>query len=242
MRSRNTISLVLLVVVVSATLYANTASAQSVLSQLPITNYEKHEISMSNTVIIYPSFTQAAYGPHGFYDYYRKQCDSSCLTVPLPTQKLPAYVSSAQAYLSLTSHSFDVLTDIDVDKDPSILKGYRNVIVLHNEYVTKKEFETITNHPNVIYLYPNALYAQVKVDYGTGQIQLVRGHEYPLPTISNGFGWKFDNSRYEYNTQCIHSNFYRIKNGWMLNCYPELVISNNMDLMDSLEEMVSLKT
>ncbi|MDE1727505.1 MAG: hypothetical protein KGH89_09650, partial [Thaumarchaeota archaeon] len=37
-----------------------------------------------NTVFIYPSFTQAAYGSHGFYDYYRKQCDSSCLTVPIP--------------------------------------------------------------------------------------------------------------------------------------------------------------
>lgn len=240
MQSWNIISLVLLFVV-SVIVYTNTASAQDMLSQLSITNYAKHKISKYDTVIIYPIFTQAAYGPHGFYFYYSKLCDTRCLTVPLPTEKLPAYVSSAQAYLSLTSHSFDVLTDIDVDKDPSILKDYKDVIVLHNEYVTEKEFEAITSHPNVIYLYPNALYAQIKVDYSTGQIHLVRGHEYPLPTISNGFGWKFDNSRYEYNTQCTNSNFYRITNGWMLNCYPEIVISDNMDLMGYLEEMVSLK-
>jgi len=32
-----------------------------------------------DTVFIYPSFTQAAYGTNGFYYHYRKQCDTSCL-------------------------------------------------------------------------------------------------------------------------------------------------------------------
>ncbi|MDE1826102.1 MAG: hypothetical protein KGH99_01590 [Thaumarchaeota archaeon] len=239
MRVKNVVSIsFVLLVVISVTLYTNTAFAQTTSSQLLTTDYAKQKIFKSDTVVIYPIFTQAAYGIDGFYFYYSKLCNTKCLTVPIPTEKLPAYVSSEQAYLRLMSRSFEVLTDIDVDKNPGILKVYKNVIVLHNEYVTKKEFEAITSHSNVIYLYPNALYAQVKVDYGTGQVQLVRGHEYPLPTISNGFGWKFDNSRYEYNVQCSNSNFYRIANGWMLNCYPELVISNNMGLMDSLEEMV----
>ncbi|SMH72213.1 hypothetical protein [Candidatus Nitrosotalea okcheonensis] len=36
---------------------------------------------------------------------------------------------------------------------------------MHNEYVTKKEFDAITSHPDVIFLYPDALYAQVRTNY-----------------------------------------------------------------------------
>ena len=32
-------------------------------------------------VFIYPSFTQAAYANNGFYDYYHKTCNTSCLTL-----------------------------------------------------------------------------------------------------------------------------------------------------------------
>ena len=37
--------------------------------------------------------------------------------------------------------------------------------MLHNEYVTRPMFDAITSHPNVIYLYPNALYAEIEVNY-----------------------------------------------------------------------------
>ena len=40
----------------------------------------------NDAVFIYPSFTQAAYEHGGFYDYYRKNCDTSCLTVPIPSK------------------------------------------------------------------------------------------------------------------------------------------------------------
>jgi hypothetical protein len=227
-------SLVLLVVM-AITLHTNQASAQTIFSQSKEkTRTFEQKIFKSKTVVIYPIFTQAAYGPGGFYSYYGKHCDIRCLTVPLPLKPYATYVSGGQAYLVLSSHGFDVITDADVDKNPSILKEYKNVIVLHNEYVTETEFKAITSHSNVIYLYPNALYAQVKVDYGTNQITLVKGHEYPSVSISNGFGWKQDNSKFEYNTDCASWNFYRITNGWMLNCYPDLVISSNKGLLDSL--------
>jgi len=94
------------------------------------------------------------------------------------------------------------------------------VILLHNEYVTKKEFEAITKHPNVVYLYPNALYTEVKTDYTKNTMALVRGHGYPSADISNGFGWKFDNSKFEYDYKCKNWKFDKIVNGKMLNCYP----------------------
>ncbi|SMH72211.1 protein of unknown function [Candidatus Nitrosotalea okcheonensis] len=48
-------------------------------------------------MFIYPSFIQAAYEEGDFYDYYRKNCDSSCLTVPIPTS---VNGSSLQALLA----------------------------------------------------------------------------------------------------------------------------------------------
>jgi hypothetical protein len=96
--------------------------------------------------------------------------------------------------------------------------------MLHNEYVTRAMFDAITNHPNVIYLYPNALYAEIEVDYIDQTITLVRGHNYPESKIENGFDWEFDNTHpYEYDSNCLEMQFYKIRNGWMTNCYPENV-------------------
>ena len=113
-----------------------------------------------------------------------------------------------------------MITDIDIDKNPDILKKYDKVIMLHNEYVTKKEFDAITSHPNVLYLYADALHAEVKTDYDKNTITLVRGHGYPQPKIINGFDWKYDNSKYEYDIQCDNWTIQQIPNGKMVNCYP----------------------
>lgn len=187
-----------------------------------------------DSVFIYPVFTQAAYSSQGFYDYYNKNCDSRCLTVDLPTRVHGGYSSSIGGAFVLTSLNYSYVTDIDVDKNPEILKEYKRVIVLHNEYVTKREFDAITSHPDVIYLYPNSLYAEVTPDYDQNTISLVNGHGYPDPQIKNGFDWKYDNSKYEYDTNCDQWNFYRIGNGYMLNCYPEYRLLYSTEMLRSL--------
>ena len=97
--------------------------------------------------------------------------------------------------------------------------------MLHNEYVTKREFEAIINHPNVIYLYPNSLYAQIEFNEDNNTITLLRGHSYPEKNIANGFGWEYDNTHpYEFDRNCYSWKFYEINNGFMLNCYPEKLI------------------
>ena len=177
--------------------------------------------SQSNdTVFIYPIFTQAAYSRHGFYDYYHNVCGHECLTVSIPSQFVPTYSASMTATIVLSLLNYSHITDDDVDKNPDILKKYHKVIVLHNEYVTKREFDAITSHPNVLYLFPNALYAEVKTDYKNNTIMLIRGHGYPDSSILNGFGWKFDNTYFESNTSCDNMTFTTIPNGSMLNCYP----------------------
>ncbi len=127
------------------------------------------------------------------------------------------------------------MKDQDVDKNPDILKQYKRVIVLHNEYVTKKEFDAITNHPDVVFLYPNALYAQVRTNYDNGTITLVRGHGYPDSTIKNGFDWKYDNSGYEYDIECNNWNMYKSGNYAMLNCYPEFALLHDKQLMSLIQ-------
>ena len=231
-------TLLALLVSFSVILLENSASAKlSPYLTKKIQNLqEQKQGPKSKIIIIYPIFTQAAYGKKGFYDYYRKQCDSSCLTVNIPTTIAGSYVSSGVGFTVISSLNFDTVTDVDVDKKPDILKQYDKVIVLHNEYVTQKEFDAITSHPHVIYLYPNSLYAKVFVNFDQNTITLVRGHNYPESKIRNGFDWKFDNSPLEYDTLCNNWKFNEITNGIMLNCYPENYLSHNIPLLKMMKE------
>jgi len=189
------------------------------------------------TLFIAPIFTITAYGPSGFYEYFDGGCDDSCITsVPIGYKEFPKFTSSATTTKILNLLGYPFLTDIEVDKYPEILKKFDKVIVLHNEYVTKKEFDAITSHPKVIYLSPNALYAEIEVDYEEDTISLVRGHNYPQQEIKNGFDWEFDNSDLEYDLNCENWEFYEIENGAMLNCYPEQIIFQNATLLRMIKE------
>jgi len=178
--------------------------------------------------VIYPFFTSTAYGEPGFYTYYRGECDA-CTTISIKPARLH-YPTSGNAIQAFSLMGYDILTDLIVDQNPSILEEYDKIIMLHNEYVTRGMFDAITNHPNVIYLYPNALYGEIEVDYVHGTITLIRGHGYPEPEISNGFDWEFDNTHpYEYDNKCLVMKFYEIDNGLMTNCYPENVFVSSTD-------------
>ena len=99
-------------------------------------------------------------------------------------------------------------------------------------------FNAITSHPNVIYLYPNALYAEINVDYEKNEITLIRGHNYPESEIINGFEWEYENTHpYEYDSECENWEFYDIHNGKMLNCFPEYRIFQDELLLKTLKEL-----
>ena len=193
-----------------------------------------------NVAVVYPYFTSVAYNVGGFYDYYAGICDTCTTTKFKPAE--PLMTSSGVGHQTLTLLGYQSISDIDVDKNPDILQQFDKVIMLHNEYVTRAMFDAITNHPNVLYLYPNALYAEIEVDYTNETITLIRGHNYPEQEIENGFDWEFDNTHpYEYDTNCLEMEFYKIENGWMTNCYPESVFLNApQGLMDLLKIIKSL--
>jgi len=189
------------------------------------------------TVVVYPYFTSVAYTEPGFYTYFRGECDD-CTTTKF-AQPTVLYTSSGIGHQALTLLGYPTITDVEIDKNPSILQQFDKVIMLHNEYVTRTMFDAITNHPNVIYLYPNALYAEIEVDYIDETITLIRGHNYPEPEITNGFDWEFDNTHpYEFDSECKSMDIYRIKNGHMTTCYPENVFLKNNEQIFKLLKLI----
>jgi len=189
------------------------------------------------TVVVYPFLTYSAYNEPGFYDYYSGECDD-CTTTKI-TQPTVLYTSSGIGHQALTILGYPSISDIEIDKNPSILQQFDKVIMLHSEYVTRTMFDAITNHPNVFYLYPNALYAEIEVNYMDETITLIRGHNYPEPEITNGFDWEFENTHpYEFDSECKSMDIYRIKNGHMTTCYPENVFLKNNEQIFKLLKLI----
>ena len=205
------------------------------LDDINQSTYDELISNNDKTIVIYPIFTASAYNEPGFYNYYKGQCDHNCLTVPIKPILRAEIGGNGAQILKLLNYKF--LSDVDVDKNPDILKNFDKIILLHNEYVTQKEFDAITSHPNVVYLYPNALHAKIETNYNENTISLIRGHGYPDKQITNGFDWKFDNTYpYEYNTECKNWKFYEIDNGKMLNCYPDMLIYRDEALLKTIKE------
>jgi len=192
-------------------------------SKMPELDYYSDYESLRPTtkaVVVYPIFTQSAYEWKGIHDYYAGYCDS-CLSTPIQEYYEKTFASSGNGYRILEFLGYEVIDDIDIDKNPAILEKYDKVILLHNEFVTRAEFEAITQHPNVIYLYPHALTSEIQADYSTNTISLIRGPGFPDENVVNGFDWEFDNSEFFDDWSCVNWKFYEINNGYMLNCYPE---------------------
>ena len=191
-----------------------------------------------NSVVIYPLFTASAYAEPGFYTYFAGACDESCITNLSFNYTGGTYNSSIHTAQILHAVGYNLITDIDVDQNPEILKNYDKIILLHNEYVTKKMFDAIVNHPNIIFLFPNALYAEIDVNYDDTTMSLIRGHDYP-PGIMNGFNYEIEEKfhKYEYDNTCLDWKFIEFKNGHALNCYPEQSIWQNSSLLKALKEL-----
>ena len=189
-------------------------------------------------LVIIPTFTASAYAPFGFYDYYNQNCGKQCLTTKIISEDKLNYNSSANGFKILDLLGYDSISDLELHKNPSILNKYDKIILLHNEYVSKKMFDAVTSHNNIIFLYPNALYAEVEIDISNNQITLIRGHDYP-PGIMNGFNYEIEEKfhKYEYDNTCFDWEFIEFENGHALNCYPEQAIWQNSSLLKVLKEL-----
>lgn len=190
------------------------------------------------SLFIIPTFTASAYSKNGFYDFYNENCSEQCLTTKIVTENKLDYSSSANSVKILQLLEYDSISDLELHQNPSILKNYDKVIVLHNEYVSKIMFDAITAHKNIVFLYPNSLYGEIELNDSNNKITLVRGHGYPSSDIKNGFNWENENTDpYEFDNECNNWKFYPISNGHMLNCYPEQIIWKNESLLQFLKDL-----
>jgi hypothetical protein len=186
--------------------------------------------------------------PDRFCQRHNVKCGQECLTIrvnddPTSRNATPQTLEAILKYVASINYNIDVLTDGKVSTNPAILDGYDKVIVLHNEYVTQTEYNAIIHHKRVVYLYPNALYAEVKYDSPTSTITLIRGHGYPLTSIANGFGWTHDNTREEYDRDCNNWAFHNLDDydnnsntkAIQLNCYPEYDTSDDTPILEDVK-------
>jgi len=212
------------------------------ISQMPETRYfdQYEELSApQNSVVIYPILTQSAYGWGGIHDFNMGRCDT-CNVVTIDEYFDPIFSVGAKSFRVLEFLGYDVIDDVDIDRNPEILNDYDSVILLHNEYVTENEFLAINSHSKVIHMYPGALDYKVIVNYFDDSMVLERGPGYPTSDVKNGFDWKFDNSDIFVNTTCENWEFYEIENGHMLNCTPEFLIQNNDELLKKLKQLATI--
>ena len=210
----------------------------SIYFEKPLTSddIKKYSNNNANAVVVYPIFTQMAYKYDGFYPpspQFSYPFHTKVSMKPLGING--SYITGQSGYQYLQQLNYPIITDIVIDKHPEILKDYNEVILLHNEYMTKTEFEAIKNHPHVLYLYPNSAYAEVSVDYKNWTMTLVRGHGYPTKDIINGFGY-VTSSQHEYDLKCKNYKWESRPNGIEPTCWPEFLIQSDRNLLKVIKD------
>jgi len=130
---------------------------------------------------------------------------------------------------------YPIISDYDFGMNPEIIFEYDTVIMLHNEYVTREMFDAMTSHPHTLYLYPNALFQEVKFDNSNVWVDPPS-----LDRSATYFNWEYDNTHpYELDRDCEDWVFRDIENGVQLMCYPEYVITHDLNLLKYIHDFIS---
>jgi len=202
---------------------------------LTVDERKQYSLQNESLLVVTPLLTSNAYTKNGFYEYYNHTCGTRCLTVEI-NQTLPyTYISSNNLIILFMSLNASMISDYDLNKNLTRMYDFDRIVLLHNEYVTNDFFKAVQKHKDVIYLYPNSLYAEVKLDYDKNTMTLIKGHNYPDHSNANGFDWKDDNSAMEYNTRCDNYYWTKINNGYQLSCYPEYAIIKHKEIFDFIK-------
>lgn len=182
-----------------------------------------------SAILIKPTFTISAYQPNSWYDNKTK---SVITYYNEPFTNRMEYGGAYNAFESLKDR-VDTVNDRYVSEHPEILNRYNTVILLHNEYMTRQEYNAIMNHTNVFYVFPNAGYRFVTYDINTNQITLLNytGNKYASSVWTSYESNPTSQPKQvsEFN-QCILPFSYtkvNYPNGIGYNCYPEFQITFN---------------
>ena len=211
------------------------------------------------TIVIYPTISLHAFSQQCIWDYYVPDSED-CKIIQLVTETdlasmndniwlNPAFIENVSGYFlyntNLTSFqtlrllNYEMLSDLEIEKDPNILNDYDKIIVLHNKYVSKKIFDAITNHPKVIYLNPGALSEEVTIDFTNNTITVLSPIKYPEEkNHRNDFLWEYDNTDKEFEDCYLTDDpkFEVVSNGIMTNCVSENLLSKSKEFLKIIKE------
>jgi len=219
--------------------------------------YQEIMNSDDKTIAIFPTISLHAYSQQCIWDYYveaSEECKIIQLNNGIDISSMndniwfnPAFLQSGHfvhntnllSYQVLKHLNYEMLSDIEIEKNPNILENYDKIIVLQNTYVTKKIFDAITNHPKAIFLYPGALSEEVKIDFNDNTIEVLSPIKYPEEkNYRNDFFWEFDNSHRIFEDCMIIDNpkFEIIDNGIMINCFPEDIVNRSKEMLKIIKD------
>lgn len=211
--------------------YVTTPTRYDVFADEDLNNWSYKGKSI---LVVVPVLTANAYSHPGFYDYYNGTCGEECLTITINQHPIFIYESSRNSIELFKRLGATMISDYDLDAVPDMIFKYDKLILLHQEYATQKMFDAIQKHPNVIYLYPNALHAKIKV--AEGKMTLLEGHGYKGK--DNGFGWEYDNTRPdEFDDFCVPYHWDIIPNGKQLDCYPDAYILKHPLMLKEIRDL-----
>ena len=153
----------------------------------------------SSLAFVDPSFTDAAYGVGGFYEFYAKYhgtgfdefitADLDLMTADISANPDLSYyepiVEKVKTSMQLGS-KVTILSDMDVHDGvifgPGGDNAFRALFLLHNEYVTQQEYDNLKrfvyNGGTLVFIDSNAFYAEVSYDREECNVTLVKGHDW----------------------------------------------------------------
>jgi hypothetical protein len=153
----------------------------------------------SSVAFVDPSFTDAAYGVGGFYEFYAKYhgtgfdefitTDLDLMTADISANPDMSYyqpfVEKVRSSIQ-TGSKLAILSDMDIHNGvifgPTGDNAFRVLFLLHNEYVTQQEYDNLKrfvyNGGTLVFIDSNAFYAEVSYDEKECSVTLVKGHDW----------------------------------------------------------------
>ena len=155
----------------------------------------------NSVAFVEPSFTYAAYNLDSFYYFYNKYFDTpegknittdlNYMTGDIPADPDRDYFKPLMDSIKEFAPQYDVSIIGDTDVNDGVIfrpdgtNSYDALFLLHNEYVTQKEYDNlrtfVNNGGTIVLLDGNIFYAEVTYD-----------RQYCTATLLKGHDWEFD--------------------------------------------------
>lgn len=175
-----------------------------------------------------PSFTEAAYGVGGFYEFYAKHqgvrfdevvtTDLDLMVSEIPSRPDRSYfepiLQRVEEFLPPQA-AITVISDVHVHDGlifmPDGSNSFRALFLLHNEYVTQQEYDNfrrfVENGGTLVFVDSNAFYAEVSYDRENCTVTLVKGHDWEYDSAA-GTVVRSVSERYEAeNREWVGTNY-----------------------------------